>query len=192
MGGHDGGPHMAAQGSFRREKRMRGTNWLFPILILISIFSLWGCEKEPVANLGDAAQDFTLPTLDGQPITLSQFRGKRIFLLFWTQGCVFCQTRSITLVNDIYLMGQKTDLVVLTINMAGSKGDVSEFIRQKKLIFPVLLDRDASVSRKKFDVYVLPTLFIIGRDGLIKEKAYGYLSEQGLLDLVGPYLKKKN
>ena len=171
---------------------MRSINRLLPILILISIFSLWGCQKEPVANLGDAAQDFTLPTLDGQPITLSQFRGKRIFLLFWTQGCVFCQTRSITLVNDIYLMGQKTDLVVLTINMAGSKGDVSEFVRQKKLIFPVLLDRDASMSRKKFSVYVLPTLFIIGRDGLIKEKAYGYLTEQALLDLVGPYVKKKD
>jgi len=53
-----------------------------------------------------------------------------------------------------------------------------------------LMDRDASVSRKKFGVYVVPTLFIIGKDELIKEKVYGYLTEQTLLDFVEPYLKK--
>ena len=79
---------------------MRSTNWLF---LVIFLFSLWGCDKEPVAKLGDMAQDFILPTLEGQEITLSQFKGENIFLLFWTQGCVFCQTRAIILVNDIYL-----------------------------------------------------------------------------------------
>jgi thiol:disulfide interchange protein len=54
------------------------------------------------------------------------------------------------------------------------------------------MDRDASVSRKKFGVYVVPTLFIIGKDGIIKEKVYGYLTEQALLDFVEPYLKKKD
>ncbi len=171
---------------------MRSTNRLFLILILMSIFSLWGCDKEPIAKLGDRAQDFTLPTLEGQEITLSQFKGKNIFLLFWTQGCVFCQTRAILLVNDIYLKGQKTDLIVFAINIAESKGDVSEFVRQKKLIFPVLMDRDGSVSRKKFGVYVVPTLFIIGKESMIKEKVYGYLTEQALLDFVEPYLKKKD
>ena len=77
-------------------------------------------------------------------------------------------------------------------NIAESKGDVSEFVRQKRLIFPVLMDRDGSVSRKKFGVYVVPTLFIIGKDGIIKEKVYGYLTEQALLDFVEPYLKKKD
>jgi len=162
------------------------------ITILLSLLSLGGCQKEPVAKIGHIAQDFTLPGLDGQQITLSRFRGKNVFLLFWTQGCVFCQTRNIVLVNDIYLKGKKSELVVFAVNIAESKGEVSEFVRQKKLIFPVLLDRDASVSRKKFDVYVIPTLFIIGRDGVIKEKIYGYMTEQALLDFVEPYLKKKD
>jgi peroxiredoxin len=158
----------------------------------MSIFSLWGCGNEPFAKLGDMAQNFTLPTLEGQEITLSQFKGKTIFLLFWTQGCVFCQTRAIILVNDIYLKGQKTDLIVFAVNIAESKGDVSEFVRQKRLIFPILMDRDSRVSRKKYGVYVVPTLFIIGKDGIIKEKVYGYLTEQTLLDFVEPYLKKKD
>ena len=96
------------------------------------------------------------------------------------------------MVNDIYRKGQQSGLVVFSINVAESKGEVAEFVRQKGLIYPVLMDRDASVSRKKFGVYVVPTLFIIDKDGLIKEKVYGYLTEQALLDFVEPYLKKKD
>jgi len=170
---------------------MRSKEW-FVCFILLFLLSLSGCQKEPAVKIGDIAPDFTLPTLEGREITLSQFKGKNIFLLFWTQGCVFCQTRNIVIVNDIYLKGQHTGLVVFTINIAESKGEVAEFVRQKGLIYPVLMDRDASVSRKKFGVYVVPTLFIIGNDGIIKEKVYGYLTEQALLDFVGPYLKKKD
>ena len=170
---------------------MRNKEGLF-FLILLFLLSLGGCGKEPMAKIGDVAPDFTLPTLGGQEITPGQYKGKNIFLLFWTQGCVFCQTRGIIMVNDIYSKGQQSGLVVLSINVAESKGEVAEFVRQKGLIYPVLMDRDASVSRKKFNVYVVPTLFIIGKDGIIKEKVYGYLTEQALLDFVEPYLKKKD
>lgn len=169
---------------------MRSKEW-FAFFILLFLLSLSGCQKEPAVKIGDIATDFILPTLGGQEITLGQYKGKNIFLLFWTQGCVFCQTRGIIMVNDIYRKGQQSGLVVFSINVAESKGEVAEFVRQKGLIYPVLMDRDASVSRKKFGVYVVPTLFIIGKDGLIKEKVYGYLTEQALLDFVEPYLKKE-
>ncbi len=171
---------------------MRRKEWLAFFSIFLFLFSLGGCGKEPVAKIGDVAPNFTLPTLEGQEITLGQFKGKDIFLLFWTQGCVFCQTRSIILVNDIYTKGQQSGLIVFSINVAESKGDVSQFVRQKGLIYPVLMDRDGSVSRKKFDVYVVPTLFIIGKDGVIKEKVYGYVTEKALLDFVEPYVKKRD
>jgi len=167
-------------------------NWSITITLFLSLLSVWGCQNEPTVKIGDVVPDFTLPTLDGQNITLSQFKGKNIFLLFWTQGCVFCQTRNIIHVNDIYLRGQRTDLIVLSVNIAESKGEVSEFVLQKGLIYPVLMDRDASVTRKKYGVYIVPTLFIIGKDGKIKEKVYGYMSEQALLDFVEPYLRKKD
>jgi len=160
--------------------------------VLLLLFFLGGCGKERVAKIGDAAPDFTLPALDGREITLNQYHGKNIFLLFWTQGCVFCQTRGIFMVNEIYRQGQQSGLVVLSIDVAESKGEVAEFVRQKGLVYPVLMDKDASVSRIKYGVYVVPTLLIIGRDGLIKEKVYGYLTEQALLDFVEPYLKRRD
>ncbi len=167
---------------------MKGRGRLVFFFILLLLFSLGGCGKEPVAKIGDVAADFTLPTLEGQEITLGQYKGKSILLLFWTQGCVFCQTRGMIMVNDIYRQGQQSGLVVLSVNVAESKGEVAEFVRQKGLIFPVLMDRNARVSRKKYGVYVVPTLFIIGKNGMIKEKVYGYLTEKALLDFVEPYL----
>jgi hypothetical protein len=79
-------------------------------------------------------------------------------------------------------------LVVFSINIAEPKGDVREFVKQKGLIFPVLLDRDAKVTRKKYGVYMVPTLFLVGKDGVIKEKAYGHLSKEALWQFVNPYL----
>jgi peroxiredoxin len=151
-----------------------------------------GCSEEPVVRIGDVAQDFTLPSLSGEEVTLSQFKGKNVFIFFWTQGCVFCQTRNIVIVNDIFLKGKKAGLEVFSINIAEPKGDVREFAKQKGLIFPILLDRDASVTREKFGVYLVPTLFLIGKDGLIKEKAYGYLTEEALWEFVNPYLKESS
>jgi len=92
-------------------------------------------------------------------------------------------------VNDIFLRGKESDLEVFSINIAEPIGDVREFVKQKGLIFPVLLDRDAGVTRKKFGVYLVPTLYLIGKDGRIKDKAYGYFSEEVLQSFVNPYLK---
>ncbi len=158
---------------------------LMPLFILMQ----FGCSEEPVVRIGDVAQDFTLPSLTGEQISLNQFKGKNVFIFFWTQGCVFCQTDNIVHVNDIFLQGKKKDLVVFSINIAEPKGDVQEFVKQKGLIFPVLLDRDAKVTRKKYGVYMVPTLFLIGKDGVIKEKAYGYLTKEALWQFVNPYLK---
>jgi peroxiredoxin len=147
------------------------------------------CSEEPVVRIGDVAQDFTLPSLAGENVTLSGFKGKNVFIFFWTQGCVFCQTDNIVHVNEIFLKGKKAGLEVFSINIAESKGDVREFVKQKGLIFPVLLDRDAKVTRKKYGVYMVPTLFLVGKDGVIKEKAYGYLTKEALWQFVTPYLK---
>ena len=65
---------------------MRSKEWFVSLIIVLSLLSLGGCEKEPVAKIGDVAPDFTLPTLEGQEITLSQFKGKNIFLLFGHKG----------------------------------------------------------------------------------------------------------
>jgi len=169
--------------------RFRHIPWI--ILALYALLSC-GCSKEELGRIGQKPQDFTLEELHGRrPVSLSDYKGKNIFIFFWTEGCVFCKTNNIVIVNDIFLKGKMTGLEVFSINIAEPRGDVAEFAQQKGLIFPTLMDKDASVTRRIFGVYVVPTLFIIDGNGMIKDKAYGYLSEKGLWDFVNPYLTKK-
>lgn|GEM_PF-891100 len=171
-----------------QSSRLRGMPWIiFALFVLIS----GGCSKEELGRIGQAIPDFTLEELQGRHISFGNYKGKNVFIFFWTEGCVFCQTNNILIVNDIFLKGKMTGLEVISINIAEPKGDVAEFVRQKGLIFPVLMDKDASVTRRIFGVYVVPTLFIIDENSMVKDKAYGYLSEQGLWEFVKPYLTKK-
>ena len=55
---------------------------------------------------------------------------------FWSRVCVFCHTVNIVLLNDIYIEGRETDLAFLPFNIAETKGDVADFVKQKGLIFP--------------------------------------------------------
>ncbi len=168
---------------------IKGITWIGVVLFMLTSV---GCGKEEVGKIGQIPQDFTLEELHGRRrVTFSDYKGKNVFIFFWTEGCVFCQTNNIIIVNDIFLKGKTTGLEVLSINIAEPRGDVAKFVQQKGLIFPVLMDKDARVTRRIFGVYVVPTLYIINENGVIKDKAYGYLSEKGLLDFVNPYLTKK-
>lgn len=180
---------MKGHGGMVRSGRPRA----FSLIILaLSLIAAGGCSKEEVGRIGQSPQDFTLEELhERRRVSLSDYRGKNVFIFFWTEGCVFCQTNNIVIVNDIFLKGKMTGLEVFSINIAEPRGDVAEFVQQKGLIFPTLMDKDASVTRRIFGVYVVPTLFIIDTNGVIKDKAYGYLSEKGLWDFVNPYLTKR-
>jgi len=158
------------------------------LLTFLAVYGLQGCGRDTPLKIGDRAPGFSLPSLTGEMVTLNRFRGKNIFLLFWNQGCVFCQTRDIIAVNAIYLKGRQTGLVVLAVNVGESKGDVANFVREKELTYPVLLDRDGSVSRKTYKVYLVPALFIINKEGIVEKRLSGYITVQSLLDFAAPYL----
>jgi peroxiredoxin len=160
--------------------------WIIPAIISVVITA--NCAKKPVANIGDTAEDFTLLDMSGKRIKLSHFKGQNILLFFWTVGCEFCQTDNIVYLNDIFLRGRKTDFLVLSINIAGQEGEVVEFIKQKGLIIPVLMDRDGVVAMKKYGIYMVPTMFIIDGNGVIREKAIGFFDKTALWDFVAPYL----
>ena len=118
------------------------------------------------SEIGNLAPDFTLQTIDGQSVTLSDFRGKMVMLTFWVMECKECiyELPNIQAIFDEKINGS---LVVITVNVANNMPDVEEFVNTHKYTFPVLLDLDAEVC---IDYrHGAPTTFFIDVNGIIRE-----------------------
>jgi peroxiredoxin len=172
----------------RIRTRPRG-RFFYQTPLLCILLLLCGCEQVPVLGRGQAAPDFTLRNLEGAEVTLSRFKGRNVCLFFWNRGCPLCETDRMDQLNRVYLRGRRAGLDVISINIAEAAGDVGAFARKRRLIFPILLDPEARVTRKRYGVYVVPTLYLIGKDGMIMDKAYGYLTEEALEDFVRPSME---
>lgn len=63
--------------------------------------------------------------------------------------------------------------VILAVNMAEPEQEVRDFLATKvKVDFPILMDRDGA-ALKAWKVFVFPTSFVVGPDGMIRYGLYG-------------------
>ncbi len=110
------------------------------------------------------APDFTLPTLSGAPIRLSELRGKVVLLNFWATWCVPCRLE-IPALETLYQRHKDAGLAVLTINLDTlSTAGVEAFVQEVRVTFPVALDPSWSIARA-YRVLGLPTTYLIDRAG---------------------------
>lgn len=95
-------------------------------------------------QIGDAAPDFTLPTDAGEPLTLSQLRGKKVVIYFYpkdnTPGC----TREACDFRDAYAELREKGVVVLGVSKDSAKAHTN-FKAKHQLPFTLLVDANADV-----------------------------------------------
>ncbi len=132
---------------------------------------------------GAQAPDFTLPTLDGTTVKLSDLRGKAVLLNFWATWCPPCKVE-MPWFEDLQKQYGKEGLVVLGVAMDDSdRSTIAKFASELGVNYPVLLGTN-QVSDDYGDVQYLPTTFYIGRDGAIVDKMTGLLDRKQIEDAV--------
>lgn len=127
-------------------------------------------------EIGNMAPDFQLDNLDGQSVSISDFRGKPVLLNFWASWCPPCRSE-MPFFQDTFTNKKWAEegLVVLAIDIGESPSTVSKFVDKYGLTFPVLLDITQDVSLEYY-VRAIPTSFFIDRDGIIREIKIGAFS----------------
>jgi len=117
------------------------------------------------------APEFSLPTLDNTTISLSHYKGKVVLLNFWATFCSPCREEMPAL-QSLWTHYKDSGLVVLAVSIdQGDPDIVKNYITDIKTDFPVVID--ISNIRKHYEVKVLPTSYIIGRDGKFIAKIIG-------------------
>ena len=125
-------------------------------------------------EVGDPAPDFTLPAIEdsGTEITLSDLRGKVVYVDFWASWCAPCLL-SLPLYNDIYNKYSDQGLEVVGINIDNPIEDGLDFLLDTPLDFKIPADPDGETSTL-YDVYGMPTSFLIDRDGVVRMVHEGF------------------
>lgn len=123
------------------------------------------------------APDFELESLDGKKVSFrEQTRGKVVLLSFWGVGCPPCRKEAPFLTQLQEKYGDK-GFTVIAVNAYDEPRDtVESFARSQGLKHPILL-LGRAVGTSKFGVSAYPTVFWIGHDGKILEKAVGFRPE---------------
>jgi peroxiredoxin len=131
------------------------------------LFDAMGMAKVPAK----VAPNFTLSTVDGQQVSLHQYRGKVVFLNFWATWCIPCREEMPAL-EQLHQTYQSQDLTILSIDLKESADQVRAFFQKHSLSFPALLDQNGSVFRD-YLVAGMPTTYLIGRDGTLRARGVG-------------------
>jgi len=129
-----------------------------------------GIDTAP--DVGRYAPEFKLTDINGKRVALSDLRGKVVLLNFWATWCGPCRAEMPSLGN-LYEALKGKGFVVIAVSVDTSEKPVKPFVSEKRISFPVLMDKDKEVAFDQYGVFGLPTSFLIDRRGVIVEKFMG-------------------
>jgi thiol-disulfide isomerase/thioredoxin len=115
--------------------------------------------------------EISLKDLNSRPVSLSDFRGKIVFLNFWTTWCYACRIEMPDM-EKLYQKFKNKDFAIVTINLQESASQVKQFFKEFNLTFTALLDSDGEVGAH-FMITAIPTSFILDKKGIIIGKVMG-------------------
>ncbi|WMS87166.1 TlpA disulfide reductase family protein [Pleionea litopenaei] len=106
------------------------------------------------------AKDFTLPTLDGATITLSEYKDQAVVLVFWATWCPYCK-KLLPGIERLHQTYGEKGLKVIAINVM-EDGDPAAYIKQHNYSFSVALKGDSIMNN--FMVPATPTIAILSKN----------------------------
>jgi peroxiredoxin len=139
-----------------------------------------GAQKTASSKIIPYAADWTLKDLDGNDVTLSSFKGKKVLVSFGATWCPSC-VEEVDDLKAFYEKYQDKDVKLISIDLQESANKVSNFVKKHDIKYTVLLDSDRKVA-SQYNVYGIPTVLLIDENGIINY--HGQMPQGGLESLI--------
>ena len=133
-------------------------------------------------DIGSLAPNFEAATETGDPVTLAGLRGQVVLLNFWATWCGPCRVEMPEF-ERAYTEHSDNGFTVLAVNVEENAEAVGGFREEYALSFPLVLDENGAINRL-YGVTSYPSTFIIDRDGVIRARYFGPLTETQIAALV--------
>jgi thiol-disulfide isomerase/thioredoxin len=124
-------------------------------------------------HAGFLAPGFSLPTAQGNLVSLTDLRGRPVIVNFWATWCPPCREEMPAL-QEVYAAYRDQGLEILAVNATNQDdpAEISPFSKRYGLTIPVLLDMQGDVA-SHYQIQSFPTTFFIDRQGVIQEVVIG-------------------
>ena len=143
------------------------------LMLVVGLRMARRTQQSPVSQIkGDVAPDFTLQSLDGKTVHLSDYRGKAVLLNFWATWCAPCKIEMPWFVELQKQYGPEGLQIVGVAMDDASPKEIADFAKEMGVNYPVLVGKEA-VGDEYGGVQFLPESFYIDRNGKVLDKAFG-------------------
>ena len=169
--------------------------FILAVTIIIGVLAIQGCtpsaqdvtrqpgppppsELPPVPEVGRHAPDFTLTDLKGNSVTLSDFRGKVVFLNFWATWCPPCRAE-MPEIEAIYQDYKDKDVVVIGIDLLEAEDEVRQFVQEGGYSWTFVIDTTGGVA-ENYGITAIPTSFFLDKEGVIRAVDIGAMTKRAM------------
>jgi thiol-disulfide isomerase/thioredoxin len=173
----------------KRSKRQlyRIAAWvLLAASLVFGLFVLPRLDPGRSALLGAEAPDFALPVIyGGEPgsrIRLSELHGHVVLLDFWASWCRPCLEEMVILDRTAKEPRYRT-VMLIGVNSDEQQEQALSLLRRVKPSYPSVTDEGGDVAQA-YGVDGLPTLVVIGADGVVRAIETGVMSAEGIARLL--------
>jgi thiol-disulfide isomerase/thioredoxin len=121
---------------------------------------------------GAMAPGFQLDSMAGKALNLNELRGEVVLLNFWASWCGPCR-KEMPILEQLYKQYQPKGVTLVGVNVEPSSDDARKWLQSTPVSFPILFDRDSTVS-KLYQVQGMPNTVILDRKGRVRYIHRGY------------------
>ncbi len=143
--------------------------------ILIFVFLMVVNEPAVGQRIQEPAPNFTLKSVAGKNIKLSELRGHVVLVNFWATWCAPCKDE-LPFFNRLYEKYKIAGVEILGVNIDKLSSRAADFSRSLGLSFPILLDPSGKVSAS-YRINSMPTTAVIAKDGTVRHIHRGFLPD---------------